>query len=442
MPATWPVPEPSPTAVGVAIASGGAAWELGLLPLVERHRSGLHLARRCVDLADLLAVCSAGLVSVAVVDASLPRLDRDVVQRLRETGVAVVAVEDQATTGTAVSLGVADVASSETSPEELVARLHGIAARSVPTAHSEPDLPEPTAPLRPSPQSTGRLIAVWGPAGAPGRSTVAVNLAHERAMLASSVLLVDADPAGGAVSTLLGILDEAPGLAAACRTASRGRLDVRVLAAHALAVGPTMRVLTGATRPDRWRELRPALLEVVWDAARSLADEVVVDCGSALAADPVDPLDRSSFGPGAVTRSVLQAADVVVVVGGADPLGMLRLLHALDQLADVTASRPVVLVNRVRASVVGPRPGRQIRDALGRFADVPSVHLLPDDPAAADLALRRARPLAEVVPGSSLRTALRDLAASLSVDGSGVAASPSSRRRRAARRSGSVASGV
>jgi len=440
MGSSWPVPEPSPTALGVAIASGGAGWELGLLPLVERHRSGLHLVRRCVDLADLVAVSAAGLVRVAVVDAALPRLDRDVVQRLRDSGVAVVAVEGSAASGTAIALGVADVAAADTPPEQLVARLLAVATHALSGAAAEPDRPEPAAAPGPRPEQPGRLIAVWGPPGAPGRSTVAVNLAHERALLGSSVLLVDADPAGGAVSTLLGVLDEAPGLAAACRTASRGRLDVRVLAAHALSLGPTMRVLTGATRPDRWRELRPALLDVVWDAARSLAGDVVVDCGSALASDPVDPLERSSFEPGTVTRSVLQAADVVLVVGGADPLGMLRLVHALDQLADIVSSRPIVLVNRVRTSVVGPRPGRQIRDALGRFAAVPTVHLLPDDPAAADLALRRARPLAEVAANSGLRTALRDLAVGFS-DGVGAGGVDGpSRRRRSGRARASVAS--
>ena len=62
---------------GVAVASGGAAWEPPLIPLIEQHRSGLRLVRRCVDLAELLAVCRAGLASVAVVAADLPRIARD-----------------------------------------------------------------------------------------------------------------------------------------------------------------------------------------------------------------------------------------------------------------------------------------------------------------------------------------------------------------------------
>ena len=44
------------------------------------------------------------------------------------------------------------------------------------------------------------LLAVWGPKGAPGRTTVAVNLAFEAAPLVGEVLLVDADTYGGAVA--------------------------------------------------------------------------------------------------------------------------------------------------------------------------------------------------------------------------------------------------
>lgn len=421
-----------PPAVGVAVASGGRPWELDLIPLLERPRCGLRLVRRCVDLADLVALCRAGLATVAVVSASLPRLDADEVARLRAGGVAVLAVEDADAAGQAVLVGAADAAAATTPPEELLVRIRALAGGSVEASVADRASPGEGGDTGEDASGEGRVhgrvIAVWGPTGAPGRSTVAVNLAVERARAGASVLLVDADPAGGAVSTLLGILDEAPGLAAACRSAARGRLDASTLAGHAVAVGDDLRVLTGATRPDRWRELRPTALRTVLAVGRQLADEIIVDLGGGTAADPGESFDALPMGPLSVASTVLADSDTVVVVGTADPLGMVRLVHALDQLGQtLPAAAPVTVVNRVRSSVVGPRPGQQVHDALGRFSGRAPQVLLPDDPAAVDRALRRGRPLADAAPDSPLRASLVDLARQL---GAGQTSAGSSRRRR------------
>ena len=71
-----------------------------------------------------------------------------------------------------------------------------------------------------------------GPPGAPGRTTVATTLAAEIAGRGVEVLLVDADTYGGCVAQTLGLLDEAPGIAAACRAADQGLLDLPALVAH------------------------------------------------------------------------------------------------------------------------------------------------------------------------------------------------------------------
>jgi len=54
--------------------------------------SRVTIARRCLDTADLLASASAGLGRVAVVGADAPRLDSDVLDRLRTLGLVVVGV--------------------------------------------------------------------------------------------------------------------------------------------------------------------------------------------------------------------------------------------------------------------------------------------------------------------------------------------------------------
>jgi MinD-like ATPase involved in chromosome partitioning or flagellar assembly len=71
------------------------------------------------------------------------------------------------------------------------------------------------------------------------------------------------------------------------------------------------------------------------------------------------------------------------------------------------------VVNKVRASAVGPDPARRVRQALQRFAGVADPVLLPWDPAGADAALLAGRTLGEASPSSPLRLALAGLAASL-----------------------------
>src|SRR4029079_11771197 len=55
------------------------------------------------------------------------------------------------------------------------------------------------------PPTRGSVVAVWGPTGAPGRTTVAVTLADELSRLGSSSLLVDADVCGGGSAVRAGL---------------------------------------------------------------------------------------------------------------------------------------------------------------------------------------------------------------------------------------------
>jgi Mrp family chromosome partitioning ATPase len=102
-----------------------------------------------------------------------------------------------------------------------------------------------------------RVVAVWGPAGSPGRTTIATTLAAEVAARGTDVLLVDADTYGGCVAQALGLLDEAPGIAAACRAADQGQLDLPMLSRLAPVVTGGLRVLTGLPKAERRAATRP-----------------------------------------------------------------------------------------------------------------------------------------------------------------------------------------
>ena len=242
----------------------------------------LEVTRRCADVAELLAAAAAGLGRAAVVSAGLPGLDRAAVEHLRTSGVRVLALADADWPLDRVRhLGVDAVASQDDAVDAIVAEVQRmLAGERGPRVGAGAGSPVP--PDDDSPAGTvrddaglpdrGRLVAVWGPTGAPGRSTVALTLAHELAEMtrrkgAGPVLVVDADTYGGAVAQLLGMLDEAPGIAAAARAAATGRLDGVGLAALTPVLANGLRVLTGISRAARWPELPAAHLSEIGRAS-------------------------------------------------------------------------------------------------------------------------------------------------------------------------------
>ncbi|MCK9795060.1 hypothetical protein M1843_15010 [Isoptericola sp. 4D.3] len=439
--------------VTVLCAVRGAA-ETDVVVALGGPGSGATVTRRCGDVAELLAAAAAGAGVVAVVSADLPGLDRETVGRLHGAGVRVVALgEDAAPAARLHALGV-DAVVERYDEAVLLAAVRDAAsvrAGAPPVAGSPADLvlgrgaDGASGDVFPADDLAGlddlqagdgprrgRVVAVWGPVGAPGRTTVALELGAALGGLSSrarrrhgrarrdvvapppeSVLLVDADTYGASIAARLGLLDDAPGLAAAARAAGQGSLDLSTLARHSPVVGGRLRVLTGITRAARWPELPASAIEVVLERARELADWTVVDCGALLEADELLMYDTHAPQRNGATLAALQAADVVVVVGAADPVGIQRLVRGLEDLREVpvpVAGERVVVANRVRASAVGAHPEAAVRDALARYAAVEDVHVVPDDAAGLDAALLAGRTLAEEVPGSPVGAAFAGLA--------------------------------
>lgn len=436
--------ETSSGPVRVLTAVAGAAEA----PLVSglRTQPGVDVVRRCADLPDLLAAAAAGLGQVAVVSADLRGLDGDALDRLRSAGCAVVALADPGDAAAGQRLGrlgvswttsdapAADVAAHVLAAHAAVVQVRTIGGRSLeePDGSAVPQSPDPTladpraALPRPTraaahraadrrdagdggPPHPGAIVTVWGPAGAPGRTTVAVGLASELAMSGRSALLVDADTSASSIAQALGLLDEASGLVSACRAADRGMLDALALAELAPLVADRWRVLTGLPRAARWPEIRGGALTAVLTEARSVASWTVVDVAACLEQDEELAYDTAAPRRHAATLAALTASDVVVAVGSADPVGLQRLVRGLQDLAEVTGVRPVVVVNRVRPSAVGPRPATRVRQALERYAGVDDAVLLPHDGPALDAALLAGRSLAEHARSSPVRPGLLDL---------------------------------
>lgn len=260
-----------------------------------------------------------------------------------------------------------------------------------------------------------RLVAVWGPTGAPGRTTVAVNLAAEYAIAGLRTLVVDLDTYGPAVGVHLGLTEETAGVARAAHRADRGPLTAEDLVEAAVRVrvaGGPLDVLTGLTRPERWTELRPGALRQVLAESRRGWDRVVVDVGFSLEQDEELSFDVPAPQRNGAAVLALSLADRVVAVGGADAVSLPRLLRGLETLPeDLPAERVEVVMNRVRPQASGISPQAQVSGVWARYGpDLPLVAQLPWDPQAADRALFGGQVLAEAAPSGPLRRALRELA--------------------------------
>ena len=421
-------------ALQVFTAVTGAAWESELVGALDRADHGVTVVRRCVDVSELLAAAATGTGQAALLSAELRRLDGDAIARLDAAGVAVVGLVepgDERAAERLRQLGVRRVLPADADPETIAQALRDAVEGASPAGRDVADpraaLPALGLPEAPEdrPAGPGSVVAVWGPTGAPGRTTVAVGIADEAARLGTSTLLVDADVYGGVIAQVLGLLDESPGLAGAARLAGSGSLDSAAVVRLAWAVRPHLRVLTGLARADRWPELRPRAVAAVLEEARRLAGCTVVDCSFNLEDDEELSFDTAAPRRNGATLAVLEAADTVLCVSGADPVALQRSVRALDELRDVLPEvDPVVVVNQVRR---GPVPGdarQEIAAALERFAGREVRFFLPADRKATDAALASGRTLAEVAPGSPLRVALRSLAAAVT----GVP-EPASRRR-------------
>ncbi len=406
-------------------------WEAPLASSLEQA-SGARVIRRCADLADLLSAGVSGLAEAAIVSADLRGLDRSALAELDEHQVRILGVYppgDEAAELHLRQLGLQHVIAVDAAPAELDAVLDVVASAPM----SAGDAAEEPAggpgqggrATSGADESPRRLVAVWGPAGAPGRTTVAVNLAAELAALGRTTTLVDADTYGASVAQTLSLLDEAPGVAAACRAADHGSLDLPALARLAPQVTSRLRVLTGLPRADRWPELREHAFEQVLTLCRQLSELTVVDTGFCLEEDEELSYDTAAPRRNATTIRALREADTVLAVGSADPVGLQRLVRGLADLRGLVPQPPTVVVTRLRAAAVGGNPHQRVHEALERFAGVHEPVLIPDDRASLDAAMLAGRSLAESAASSAVRQAFVDLAAAVL----GVPA-PTRRRRR------------
>jgi len=406
----------------VLLLAGGAGWETQALAALNGRRD-LVVLKRCVDVDDLLATAASGQADTAVIALEAPGFDLLAVDHLQVHGVRAIAVVSSP--GEEGAVRAARIGVRATVADTDLEALPG----AVLTEHAAPASPGPATPSEepvveePDPALRGRVIVVFGPTGAPGRTTVATSLAGALTRDARTTL-IDVDPYGGTVAQVLGVLDEVSGLLAAARLAGSGLLHERFNSVQR-ALDPRFTVVTGLPRADRWTEVRPGTVELLVDIARSHG-HVVVDTGFCL------DDDDASGRPGRhhLTVAALGCADEIVVVGTADPVGLGRLTRALVEVRDRQPATPLhVVVNRMRPTIGWTE--RHVGQLLAGFVRPEGLHFLPEDRPAVDRALVAGRGLFEIDAESPLAAAITAVADGV-LDVRTAARRPTPRRRRRA----------
>jgi MinD-like ATPase involved in chromosome partitioning or flagellar assembly len=390
----------------------------------ELARHGYTIVGRCSSADELASVLAITGAELALVSAGSRYLNERLLAESDAAGARLVAmIGSDAERRNAASVGLHEVVDVMAEWDEIEAALQGTGAAS-------------DRPAVPNEQhgEGGRVIAVWGPAGSPGRTTLAINIAAEIAASGYSVALADVDTHSGSIAPALGLLDEAPGFAAACRLAGADsltqqeleRIGQRYLSAHG-----SFWVLTGIGRPSRWPELSADRVVATVRQCRAWVDYTILDTGFSLEND--EEISSDLFAPrrNAATISALREADTVVAVGAADPVGLSRFLRAhVDLVETLDTDRVTVVMNKIRASAIGLNPSGQVTQTLQRFGGIMEPVLLPHDQPALDAAVLSGKTLLDVAARSPTRVAISGLVSSRLVPARPVAEKSRFRRGR------------
>ncbi|HEX2058554.1 MAG TPA: P-loop NTPase [Actinomycetota bacterium] len=360
-------------------------------------RHDVDVVFRCVDRVELLAALRGAAPDLVVVVGCPVWLDRQSCDEAVTAGVPVVGLA-----------GGADQAEALAQLGILALPLDAEPERILDVRASKDALPQAPAALARTIGPRGRVIAVWGPKGAPGRSTVAVEIAAELAASERETALVDADTYGGDLAQMLGVVEELPTLVWACHTAAHSDGDPDRLLRGLRRIGDSGPVLVpGIPRADLWRDVGEFAWRELLAALRERFESVVVDAGFCLEDDSA--AYAVGEGRNAIARQLLRTADSVVAVCRCDPVGLKTFLWTYSGLTElVEEDRVFVVANRVTSG-----DETAVAELLRRHTGKRPVAYVPDDPGLLRAAAAKGVSAREHAPSSGVSRALTAVAAGL-----------------------------
>ena len=399
--------------------------------IAEIGARGMTVVRRCIEATDLITAAAIDERAVLVIDVSAPRLSADTVARIsteasrvivflanNDEALARAGAWDAGTRGAVVDIR------SLTGPPAIAETIAQIitsapdadktptTSYSMPVHHKGVSVSVDDAAAAAPEGNGGLIVVVWGPHGAPGRSTIALGLAESWARTGLSTCLVDADTISPSLAHLVGMTEDVSGLLLAARYADQGALDARSLGSACRQLANSLWLLSGIGSSDRWTQARSSALDRLWPECARHFDRVVVDVGGLLHTEEIDdPFHGIGMQRDAATLSALRASDSVIAVTRPDVVGVARLIEDLPEVYSLTQHASVdVVINRV------PRRSRNVeahvRNALQEAGMSARVHALADDHAVGEC-LHKGALMSEVPSLAKTRRALNKISSAV-----------------------------
>ncbi|MGV9188585.1 hypothetical protein [Arcanobacterium canis] len=341
--------------MGVLLCS--PTFEENILYALAERRTDHYVVRRCGDMTEILAAAQAGIGSAALIEGDLESLTLTAIRDLESLGLTVSLIG-----GKAPAHELRNLSEHLISPSEAVGWIESMGQKKR----------EERSPLD---MGNGCIVAVWGPPGSHGRSTLTRELAR-----ISKGVAIDLDLVAPSLAQICGV-EESSALVAFSRNVEKGRDLVAAgqLLTETDACGT--RIIAGVNSAQRWREISSPIVEKILHSLRRQEKWTFVDLAGGMSG--TDSMrDRWQ-----VSRNVVEAADIVLHVASASVIGMRRMLEHTD--LNPPDERAIIVINRLRASSVGRNPSGQIRRLLaGVHGPIVTIR---DDASRFDAALLKGR---------------------------------------------------
>lgn len=260
--------------------------------------------------------------------------------------------------------------------------------------------PQPQPKSQPEPQplaSGGQTLSFGATPGSPGATSLAINVAFELALAKHKVCVLDFDFHSPNLLATLAQESITAGLMGAKRLLSQQRLTGDELNRFLMVLnfdGTKVSVLPGLGSPAK--ETTPLDVDsatALIALAKSQFDYVLIDVG--------DLTRNLEFSEG-----ILKSVDLSFLICAGDPIGVRRFLWLKQRLDETALESAQLIVNRVRESVLGSNPKRQLADTLWRLANTEVCAFLPNDSLAFDQALLDGLPIQLLKKASPARHAV------------------------------------
>ncbi len=247
------------------------------------------------------------------------------------------------------------------------------------------------------------VIAVHGPPGSTGKSSIALNLAYEFAELGKNTLLIDLDTHSPSIAQLMSITEPSAALAGCARLIRQSRFDREHL--NRLSVNikhrrANFRLLAGLSSPRRWGEISPETVTQLLNLARYEFELVILDLSSDIEdnlTSNTQPISRNS-----ATRAALKASDFAITIVNRSTLSLSRYLNDFAELQEIQPNR-LLLLNRSESN-------QKIATTLKALTKESIFATIPDDPTSFELAESEHLPLALARRKSPARNAIAAIA--------------------------------